>query len=160
MSHAERYAWYSLFAWIAILFFLLVRFTAGIEILGQSFGLTIVEQSAGKLLWTYVTLAVIAVVAESVIASVLAARRGNEKVERDERDIAIEARANLTSYGFMAVALNVIVLHVLLNAAYGKHNLPQLDLTSVTGVAFALLFVLAAAEIVKRLAVIWNYRTS
>ena len=160
MTHAERYAWYSLFAWIAILFFLLVRFTAGIEILGQSFGLTIVEQSAGKLLWTYVALAVIAIVAESVIASVLAVRAGDQKVERDERDIAIEARANLTAYGFMAVALNVIVLHVLLNAAYGGHNLPQLNLTSVTGVAFALLFVLAAAEIVKRLAVIWNYRAS
>lgn len=159
MTHAERYAWFSLFAWIAILFFLLVRFTAGIEILGQSFGLTIVEQSAGKLLWTYVTLAVIAIVTESIIAAVLATR-GGEKVERDERDIAIEARANLTSYGFMAVALNVIVLHVLLNAAYGGHSLPQLNLTSVTGIAFALLFVLAAAEIVKRLATIWNYRTS
>lgn len=160
MTHAERYAWLSLVAWIAILFFLFVRFTAGIEVFGQSFGLTIVEQSAGKLLWTYVALAVIATVAESVIAAVLAARQGGAKVERDERDIAIEARANLTSYGFMAVALNVIVLHVLLNAAYGGHNLPQLNLTSVTGVAFALLFVLAAAEIVKRLAVIWSYRAS
>ena len=160
MSHAERYAWFSLFAWIAILFFLLVRFTAGIEVLGQSFGLTIVEQSAGKLLWTYVTLAIIAIVAETVIASVLAARHGKEKIERDERDIAIESRANLTSYGFVAVALNVIVLHVLLNAAYGGHNLPQLNLTSLTGVAFALLFVLAAAEVVKRVAIIWNYRTS
>jgi hypothetical protein len=160
MSHAERYAWFSLVAWIAILFFLLVRFTAGIEILGQSFGLTIVEQSAGKLLWTYVALAVVATVAETVIASVLAARAGKQKVERDERDVAIEARANLTSYAFMAVALNVIVLHVLLNAAYGGHHLPQLNLASVTGIAFALLFVLAAAEIVKRLAVIWNYRSS
>lgn len=160
MSHAERYAWLSLFAWVAILFFLLVRFTAGVEVLGQSFGFTIVEQSANKLLWTYITLAVIAIVAESVIASVLAVRQGNAKVERDERDIAIEARANLTSYGFMAVALNVIVLHVLLNAAYGGHSLPQLNLTSLTGIAFALLFVLAAAEVVKRLAIIWNYRTS
>ncbi|MEQ1867610.1 MAG: hypothetical protein ABL996_23535, partial [Micropepsaceae bacterium] len=143
MSHAERYAWLSLIAWAAILFFLITRFTAGIDFLGQSFGLTIVEQSAGKLLWTYVTLAVIAIAAESVIAAVLAARAG-EKVDRDERDIAIEARANLASYWFMAAALNVIVLHVLLNAAYGGHNLPQLNLTSLTGVAFALLFVLAA----------------
>ncbi len=160
MSHAERYAWLSLIAWIAILFFLFVRFTAGIDFLGQSFGLTIVEQSAGKLLWTYVTLAVIAIIAESVIAAVLAAPAGQGAVERDERDIAIEARANLASYWFMAAALNVIVLHVLLNAAYGGHSLPQLNLTSLTGVAFALLFVLAAAEIVKRIAVIWNYRTA
>jgi hypothetical protein len=160
MTHAERYAWVSLFAWSAILFFLLMRFTDGVEILGQSFGFTIVEQSAGRLLWTYVTLAVIAIVAESVIAAVLAAKSGESAVERDERDVAIEARANLASYWFMAAALNVIVLHVLLNAAYGGHSLPQLNLTSLTGVAFALLFVLAAAEIVKRIAVIWNYRAS
>ena len=160
MSHAERYAWLSLVAWTAILFFLLTRFTDGIEVLGQSFGLTIVEQSASRLLWTYVSLAVVAIIAESVIASVLAVRSGKEAVERDERDVAIEARANLTSYWFMAAALNVIVIHVLANAAYGGHTLPQLNLTSLTGVAFALLFVLTSAEIVKRIAVIWNYRAA
>jgi amino acid permease len=160
MTHAERYAWLSLVAWTGIMFFLLMKFTDGVEILGQSIGLTIVEQSAGKLLWTYVTLAVVAIVAESIIASILAARAGNASVERDERDVAIEARANLTSYWFMAAALNVIVIHVLANAAYGGHTLPQLNLTSLTGVAFALLFVLTAAEIVKRIAIIWNYRTA
>lgn len=41
MSQNERYAWFSLIAWIAILFFLMTRFTAGIDILGQSLGLTI-----------------------------------------------------------------------------------------------------------------------
>jgi hypothetical protein len=85
-------------------------------------------------------------------------RNGKAEVEADERDHAIEARANLTSYWFMAASLNVIVLHVLLNAAYGGHDLPQLNLTSLTGIAFALLFVLASAEVVKRIAIIWNYR--
>lgn len=160
MSQAERYAWFSLIAWGAILFFLVTRFTAGVEVLGQSFGLTIVEQSAGRLLWTYVALAVIAIVAESVIAGVLAARSGKTDVEKDERDLAIEARANLASHWFTAAALNVIVIHVLANAAYGGHDLPQLNLTSLTGVAFALLFVLTTAEIVKRIAVIWNYRSA
>jgi hypothetical protein len=145
---------------VAILLFLLMRFTAGVEVLGQSFGLTIVEQPAGRLLWTYVSLAVIAIIAESVIASVLAVQAGKGGVDKDERDAAIEARANLTSYWFMAAALNVIVIHVLANAAYGGHVLPQLNLTSLTGVAFALLFVLTGAEIVKRLAVIWSYRAA
>ncbi len=126
--------------------------------LGQSFGLTIVEQSAGRLLWTYVTLAVIAIVAESVIAGVLSARAGKTDIEKDERDLAIEVKANLASYWFTAAALNVIVIHVLANAAYGGHDLPKLNLTSLTGVAFALLLVLTLAEIVKRVAVIWNYR--
>jgi len=160
MPQAERYAWMSLIAWAAILFFLLTRFTAGVEVLGQSLGLTIVEQSAGRLLWTYVSLAVIAIIAESVIAGVLAVHAGNADIEKDERDLAIEARANLASYWFTAAALNVIVIQVLANAAYGGHTLPQLNLTSLTGVAFALLLVLTLGEIVKRIALIWNYRAA
>ena len=160
MSRAECYAWISLVAWAAILFFLLARFTTGVEVLGQSLGLTIVEQPAARLLWTYASLALIAIVAEIVIAAVLAARSGSEGVEKDERDLAIEVRANLASYWFTAAALNVIVLQVLANAAYGGSVLSQLNLTSATGMAFALLLVLTLAEIVKRIAVIWNYRAA
>jgi hypothetical protein len=160
VSRAERYAWMSLIAWAAILFFLLMRFTSGVEILGQSLGLTIVEQPAARLLWTYASLALIAIVAEIVIASVLAVRSGAAGVEKDERDLAIEVRANLASYWFTAAALNVIVLQVLANAAYGGTVLSQLNLTSATGMAFALLLVLTLAEIVKRIAVIWNYRAA
>jgi hypothetical protein len=159
MTQAERYAWYSLIAWIAILYFLLTRFTDGINIFGNSLGLTIVDQSAATLFWTYVTLAVIAIVAESVIAAVIAAPKGDD-IEKDERDLAIEARAKLASYWFMTIALNVIVIHTLLNAAYGREALPlTLNLASHTAIAFALLLVLTLAEIVHRIAVIWNYRT-
>lgn len=160
MSRPEHYAWISLIAWAAILFLLLIRFTSGVDILGQSLGLTIVEQPAAHLLWTYATLAVTAIVAESVIATVLAVRSGAEGVEKDERDLAIEVRANLASYWFTAAALNVIVLQVLANAAYGGSPLSQLNLSSATGIAFALLLVLTLAEIVKRIAVIWNYRAA
>lgn len=157
MSHAERYAWMSLIAWSGILFFLIARFTAGAEVLGQSLGLTLVEQSAARLLRTYATLAVAAIVAESVIAAVLAARQGRG-VERDERDVAIEARANLAAYWFTGAALNVIVIHVLAGAAYGPPLVPWLDLTSLTGVAFVLLLVITLAQVVQRSATLWAYR--
>jgi hypothetical protein len=160
MTQAERYAWYSLIAWIAILYVLLTRFTAGFDIFGNSIGLTVVEQSAAKLLWTYVTLAVIAIVAETIIAAVIAAPKRDD-IEKDERDLAIEARAKLVSYWFMTIALNAIVIHVLLNAAYGNDSVPlTLNLTTLTGVAFALLLVLTLAEIVHRIALIWNYRAA
>jgi hypothetical protein len=158
MTQAERYAWYSLIAWIAILYFLLTRFTDGINIFGNSLGLTIVDQSAATLFWTYVTLAVIAIIAESVIAAVIAAPKGDD-IEKDERDHAIEARAKLASYWFMTIALNVIVIHTLLGAAYGREGMSlSLNLESHTAIAFALLLVLTLAEIVHRIAVIWNYR--
>ena len=156
MTSTERYAWFSLAAWIAIVFFLLMRFTAGTEILGHSLGLTIVEQPAARLLGTYVTLAVLAIIAESVIASVLAATSPKAAVEADERDRAIEARANLAAYWFMAAAINVIVIQVLASAAYGSRTLPEL--TTLTGMSFVLLLTLALAEVVKRIALIWNYR--
>lgn len=161
MAQAERYAWFSLVAWIGILFFLLMRFTTGVEILGQSLGFTIVEQSAGDLLGTYVSLVVLAIVAESVIAGTLAALGARAGVEKDERDYAIESRASLAAYWFVAAALNVIVIQVLAGAAFGGRMIPQLSvtqLTTMTGIAFALLVVLTMAEIVNRLALIWNYR--
>ena len=160
MTYTERYAWLSLAAWGAVLFVLLTKFTAGFEILGQSFGLTIVEQSAARLMWTYLSLGLIAGAAEAVIQILLQAQSGKSKLETDERDRAIQARAHLVSYWFMAAALNVIIIHVLANAAFGGHVMPQIDLTSVTGIAFALLLVLILAEIVQRGALIWQYRTA
>lgn len=160
MSHAERYAWMSLIAWSGILFLLITRFTTGVEVLGQSLGLTLVEQSAGRLLRTYIFLAVAAIVAESVIAAVLAVRQGRG-VERDERDVAIEARANLAAYWFTGIALNVIVIHVLAGAAYESSIsslVPWLALTSMTAVAFVLLLVLTLAQVVQRVATLWAYR--
>jgi hypothetical protein len=158
MSQFERYAWLSLAAWCLILFFLLTRFTAGFEILGQSLGLTVVEQPASKLLWTYVTVAVLAAIAEIVVIVPLTVGSANGQVQKDERDHMIDSRANAAGYWFTAAALNVIVIHVLANAAYGRHIMPVLDLTGVTGIAFALLLVLTLSEIVKRIAVVWQYR--
>ena len=157
MSTSERYAWASVAVWVGILFFLFARFTTGYEVLGQSLGFVIVEQPPARLLWTYVSVCLIAAVGEAVVMSVLAFGTDGA-IERDERDRAINARANLASYWFTASALNVIIIHVLMNAVYGGSILPNIDLMSVTGIAFALLLVLTLAEIVKRAAVIWNYR--
>lgn len=158
MTQAERYAWFSLAAWVVILFFLLSRFTTGYAFLGQSLGLTIVEQSAAQLLVTYVTLGIVAAILEVLIIVPMVIRTGHGDIVKDERDRAIDARANLIGYAYMAGMMHVIVIHVLANAAFGGHVLPQINLTSLTGVAFALLFILTTAEIVKRLAVVWQYR--
>jgi len=160
MSSTERYAWASLVVWLLALFFLFTNFTTGVEIFGNSLGLTIVERPAARLFGTYVSLTILVIVLESIVASVTAAVGQAGKVERDERDDAIQARANLASYWFVAAALNVIVMQVLASAAYGGQWNQQFNLTSTSGVAFALLVVLVGAEIVKRIALIWNYRSA
>jgi hypothetical protein len=120
--------------------------------------MTIVEQPAGRLFWTYVTVGVLAALAEVAIIVPMAIAANKGDIERDERDRLIDSRANSAGYWFMAAALNVIVIHVLANAAFGGHIMPVLDLTGVTGIAFALLLVLTVSEIVKRIAVVWQYR--
>ena len=157
MANTERYAWLSLVAWIGIMFFLLMRFTTGVEILGNSLGFEIVEQSAARLLGIYISITIAAIIAESVIAGATAAYAATKS---DERDAMIAQRASLASYWFVAIALNVIVFHVLASATYGSPLISGLNLTSTTGVAFAILFVLVGAEVVNRAALIWNYRRS
>jgi hypothetical protein len=159
MSGSERYAWLSLVAWIAIMLFLLMRFTTGFELFGNSFGLTIVEQSAARLLGIYFSIIIAAIIAEGIIAAVIAITTADKAVERDERDLLISQRANLTSYWFVALALNLIVVHILASATYGRPLVAGMDLT-MTGVAFAILFVLVGAEVVNRAALIWNYRSA
>jgi hypothetical protein len=158
MANAERYAWLSLVAWIGIMLFLLMRFTTGVEILGNSLGFEIVEQSAARLLGIYISITIAAIIAESVIAGATAAYAATKGVESDERDAMIAQRSSLASYWFVAIALNVIVFHVLASATYGSPLISGLNLTSTTGIAFAILFVLVGAEIVNRAALIWNYR--
>ena len=156
MSGSERYAWLSLIAWIAIMLFLLMRFTTGFELFGNSFGLKIVEQSAARLLGIYASIIIAAIIAEGIIAAVTSL--AGKGVERDERDLMISQRANLVSYWFMALALNLIIFHILASATYGRAPIDGLDLTTTTGVAFAILFVLVGAEVVNRTALIWHYR--
>ena len=115
------------------------------------------------MLGTYVSLAVFAIIAESIIAGSTAAAAALQGVVKDERDHAIESRANLAAYWFMAASVNVIVIQVLAGAAFGGRAIPQLpltNLTTMTGISFALLVTLVGAEIVKRVALIWNYRAA
>jgi xanthosine utilization system XapX-like protein len=158
VGQSERYAWLSLGVWLALLALLLTRFTAGVEILGLSFGLTIVEQPAAALLATYVLLGVLAAVGEGTLQAVLAVQAGKSEMEADERDKAISAMSQRIGYWYVAAAINVVILHVLANAAFGGQVLPKFDLASLTGVAFARLFILITAEVVERLARLWHYR--
>jgi len=135
MSGTERYAWASLLVWLTALAFLFAKFTTGIEVFGSSLGLTIVELPAAKLLGTYVSLTIFVIVLESIVASVTATVGQTGRVDKDERDDRINARANLAAYWFVAAALNIIVMHVLASAAFGGPWNRQFNLSSTSGIA-------------------------
>jgi len=85
------------------------------------------------MLWTYVATVLLMIVAHSIIAAVLAARRAGD-VLKDERDVAIEARADRIEGYVLTVVINVLVVHALADAAFAGH-------------------------IVKQIAIIWQYRS-
>lgn len=147
VTHSERYAALSLLATLAVGAFIVMRFMDG---------WSVPDQSGGLLLKTYVMAVAASVVAESVIAGVLARRRTG--VDQDERDLAIRRRADQAAWVFAAVALNVLIVQVLMEAAYAGHALPRIDLTSAAAVVFVLLLVLYGATAVQRASTLVLYR--
>lgn len=146
MTRAEIYAWSSLVALGAAYFWFQMR------LLGD--GWVVAEQSAGDLLYAYFVTIAVATVAEIVIASTVV--RGPRLV--DERDRAIDARANQVERGFIIVAINVLIWQALWEGAMRGHIFPNIDLTHLPTLVFWLITILFAGEGLKRLAIILLYR--
>jgi len=122
-------------------------------------GWSIVEQPASALLGVYFTVLVVSTLSEILISAVGARVSGARRIEKDERDFAIEARANQNERLFIIVAVNVLIWQALWEGALEGHALPKIDLTSLPTLFFFLFAVLFGGEIVKRVSTIWLYRT-
>jgi hypothetical protein len=148
MADQEKQAWGSLVAAVLVWAFLVMRMTDG----GR-----LVAVDARHMLYTYVAVVVLMAVTHAVLAAVLAAprRRGTS---RDERDDAIEARAERIEGWVVAVAINALVIHVLAEAAFPRHALPRVDLAAASTLVFLLLSALFAGHLAKQVAMIWMYR--
>lgn len=148
MSEHEKYAWASLVASVLVWAFFTMRLTeAG----------WVADVSARHMLWTYVATVILMVASHAIIAALLAARRAGEAL-KDERDAAIEARADRIEGYVLTVVINVLVVHALADAAFAGHALPRIDLGTLPVLVFALLSALFGGHIVKQAAIIWQYR--
>lgn len=159
MSTSEKRAWAEVVIWSLLLAWVLVRFTDGIEILGQSLGPHIVEQGVRSLIAVYVAVGILAAIAHLAVQGYFRSR-GEDTEFRDERDRAIETRANQVGYWFGIVVLNVVIIHVLATEATGNGDARPGTLLTTTGVVFVLLAALIAQEIVRNAALLVLYRRS
>ena len=148
MSSHEKHAWASLLVAVLVWMYFTMRMTAG---------WAIAEVTVRHMVWTYIAVVVLIIVAQSLIAAALAARDGGEAF-KDERDRAIEARAERVEGYVVLAAINVVVIHALAHAAYAGDFLPRIELTSLPTLVFVLLSTLFAGHAAKQLAVIWLYR--
>lgn len=149
MSREEKYSWLSLIGLFAVFWWYQMRMLDG---------LAIADQSAGRLFSVYIAVIIASTVIEIIIASLLAGTGGGRRVEKDERDRAIEARANSNERIFIIAAVNVLIWQALMEGVFAGHALPKIKLTDLPTLFFALFTVVFAGEAVKRISTIWLYR--
>ena len=156
MSPQENRVAAELALWGALLLFIWMRLTGGTVILGQSLGTVIVEQSPGRLLWTYVAAGVIAAIGQLIIRAVVF--RKEKDAPADERERFIERKADQVAYGAGVVTVHLVIGHVLLVAFLDRSDVVALDFTSTAGILLVLLTVLLVQEIVRGVATLVLYR--
>lgn len=149
MARAEQYSWASLVALIVIFAWFQMR---------MLHGWTIVDQKAPALFGVYLGVIAAATVAEIVIAITLKILSRGQAIERDERDLAIEARANQNERIFIIAAVNVVIWQALWEGLWASHARPSIDVTRLPALVFVLFALLFGGELVKRVSTIWLYR--
>ncbi len=159
MSAHEKRTWCELALWSFVLFFIWMRLTDGVTVLGQSFGLSIIDQDAVTLLRTYGSIGVIAALGQLIIRSVLF-RRSPSEVESDERDVFIERRSDQIGYWAGVTGINVLIVHVLLTERFRFREDMPLDFVSPAGILLGLITVFMAQEIARGIAILVLYRRS
>ena len=147
MSRAEQYSWASLAGLAAVFWWFQMRMLDGF---------TIVDQSALRLFGVYIAVITASTALEIAIAALVSRGRPPEK---DERDDAIEARANLNERIVIIAAVNVVIWQALMEGMFSDHALPHIDLTSLPTLFFVLFAILFGGEMVKRVTTIWLYRS-
>lgn len=159
LSVVEKKAWTELAIWGTALLFVWMRLTAGIDLLGQSIGLTVIEQSAARLFGSYLGVGILAAIAQLVVWGYFKSK--GESIDfRDERDLAIEKQANQSAYWVGVFSAQCVILHVLANDAFKRSDFAILDLTSATGVVLALVTILLLQEIARNIAMLILYKRS
>jgi hypothetical protein len=156
MSPQENRVAAELALWGALLLFIWMRLTDGTVILGQSLGTVIVEQSPGRLLFTYIAAGVIVAIGQLIIRAVVF--RKEKDAPADERERFIERKADQVAYGAGVVTVHLVIGHVLLVAFFDRSDVVALDFTSTAGILLGLLTVLLVQEIVRGIATLVLYR--
>ncbi len=139
MTRTAKYSWASLLTTGMIFLFFVMRMLDG----GQ-----VVEPSPTALLGIYVKLIVMFIIAETVIAIGLAVTGAKHNIEKDERDLAIEARANQYGSYFVIAAVNVIIIYLLAGSAFDSRAVQLVDMTSTSSAFFVLFSVLIFGHLI------------
>lgn len=159
MNREEKRLSVELLLCLGALFYLWMRLTDGISVLGNSVGFIVVEQSPGQLITTYVAVGILFAIGQTLIRLVIFPTDSSEHPE-DERDRLIERRADQIAYWTGLSVINLLIGHVLLNEKFGSALTPNLDFTSPAGILLGLATILIIQEMSRVITSLIYHRLS
>lgn len=148
MTRAEKYSTASLITSALIFWFFQMRMLDGWEV---------VEQSAGALVSLYITIVILFIISEAIIAGFYSGPGQGGEVEKDERDLLIEKTAEQNSSWFTIAAINILIIHLLANSFFEGHAFPRIDLTSMSTLFFVLFSIMILSTIIARASTLGYY---
>lgn len=155
MSANERYSWVSLIATTGVFWWFWNKFV-GFHGLSQF--------EPGPLLRLYIKTVIFSAVTHAGVAAFFVFRGDKSwlwsdgDIVKDERDQAIEQRAEKHAMWFLYAAVNVIIIQLILESVFIGDYEPPVRLMSLTGTVFSLTVSLFVADIIKRVSMILGYR--
>ncbi len=148
MTQAEKYAWGSLVTTGFIFWFFQNAMLDGWQVR---------QMQAPALLGKFVITIIMFVVAEAIIAGSIALMGGSDDIEKDERDLLIEMKAEQNASWFMGSALLILIGQMLIGGVIRGHEFVQFDLTQPSSLFFVLYSVVIIATIVQRVSTLALY---
>lgn len=153
MSETERQSWSTLIVDSFVFVWFLNQTTYG-----SWMNVDILNRPAGEIMQIFIGLIIVTVILHAIIASVFAVRQRQENVlEKDERDIDIERKGAALGYGFLVLAINVIIVTQLLQYTLADYE-PPLSLIEPPHMFFALMCTAFIGDIIKNGVMVLAYR--
>lgn len=118
----------------------------------------IVDHAPSALFGIYIVVLALLALTEIVISAVGAGLDGKRRIERDERDYWIDARANQNERLFIIIGVNALVWQLLWEGILPEHGPALLNVTTAPAIFFWLFAILFGGEIVKRASTVFLYR--
>lgn len=161
MSEVERRSWATLIVDVAVFIWFWKQMTGG---LGFTLLPKLSETGASSLVGIFIGVIIVTIVLHAIIASVFALRAGEDKGEKDERDIEIERKGAAAGFWVLTIAINIIAVTLLLeySAQSGGAILdgyePPYSFISPPHMFFALTTLAFAGDIIKNAVMVLAYR--
>ena len=111
MSEVERRSWATLLVDVAVFIWFWKQMTGGFAFIAAP---KLAHTQASDIVGIFIGVIIVTIVLHAIIASVFALRAGEDKGEKDERDIEIERKGAAAGFWVLTIVINIIAITLLL----------------------------------------------